>query len=119
MKQASEPDNADIDLADLFEAYANCRMSKRSTMNALSFELDYEQKLITLWGEVNAGTYTPGPSIAFIVNKPVKREIFAANFRDRVVHHLLINKLNSLFERTFIYPFFRSKFSNKKISKIS
>lgn len=103
MKQTSESDNSDIDLADLFEAYANCRMNKRNTMNALSFELDYEQKLITLWGEINAGMYTPGSSIAFIVNKPVKREIFAADFRDRVVHHLLINKLNSLFERTFIY----------------
>lgn len=40
-----------------------------------------------------------GRSIAFIVNKPVKREIFAADFRDRVVHHLVINKLNHLFEK--------------------
>ena len=42
-------------------------------------------------------------SIAFIVNKPVKREIFAADFRDRVVHHLIINKLNPLFEKIFIH----------------
>lgn len=71
-------------------------------MNALSFELDYEQELVALWEEINTGTYQPGRSIAFIVDKPVKREIFAADFRDRVVHHLL-NKLNPLFERTFIY----------------
>jgi hypothetical protein len=32
----------------------------------------------------------------------VKREIFAADFRDRVVHHWLINKLNPLFEHLFI-----------------
>lgn len=45
----------------------------------------------------------PGRSIAFIVNKPVKREIFAADFRDRVVHHLIVSKLNPLFEKAFIY----------------
>jgi len=96
-------DSNRIELADLFEAYADCRTNKRNTMNALAFELDYEKELITLWQDINAGTYAPGRSIAFIVNQPVKREIFAADFRDRVVHHLLINKLNSLFERTFIY----------------
>ena len=95
--------NARIELADLFEAYADCRTNKRNTMNALAFELDYEQELVTLWHEINAGTYIPGRSIAFIVDKPVKREIFAADFRDRVVHHLIINKLNSLFETIFIY----------------
>ena len=95
--------SATIELADLFEAYADCRTNKRNTMNALSFELDYEHELIALWEAINTGTYTPGRSIAFIVDQPVKREIFAADFRDRVVHHLLINKLNPLFERTFIY----------------
>ena len=43
-----------------------------------------------------------GRSIAFIVDKPVKREIFAADFRDRVVYHFLIGKLNHLFEKQFI-----------------
>jgi len=95
--------NARIELADLFEAYADCRTNKRNTMNALAFELDYEQELVTLWQEINAGTYAPGRSIAFIIDRPVKREIFAADFRDRVVHHLLINKLNPLFEKIFIY----------------
>ena len=44
-----------------------------------------------------------GKSITFIVDKPVKREIFAGDFRDRVVHHLIINKLNHLFEKDFIF----------------
>ena len=72
-------------------------------MNAIALEVDYESNLIALCDDINHGTYQPGRSIAFIVNKPVKREIFAADFRDRVVHHLIINKLNPLFEKTFIY----------------
>jgi hypothetical protein len=92
-----------VDLADLLGAYYGCRRNKRNTMNALSFELDYELELLALRDEINSGTYQPRPSIAFVVDKPVQREIFAADFRDRVVHHLIINKLNSLFERKFIY----------------
>lgn len=46
-----------IKLADLFKAYADCRRNKRNTMNALSFELDYESELISLWEDINAGRY--------------------------------------------------------------
>ncbi len=89
-------------LEEVFEAYFSCRSNKRNTINALAFELDYESNLIQLWHELNDGSYQPGKSIAFIVHKPVQREIFAADFRDRVVHHLIINKLNPLFEKEFI-----------------
>ena len=89
-------------LEEVFEAYFSCRSNKRNTINALAFELDYESNLIQLWEELNDGSYQPGKSIAFIVHKPVQREIFAADFRDRVVHHLIINKLNPLFEKEFI-----------------
>ena len=92
-----------IELSELFEAYFNCRSNKRNTLNALAFEVDYEARLLKLQSEINSSIYQPGKSIAFIVNKPVKREIFAADFRDRVVHHLVINKLNPLFEKSFIY----------------
>ena len=92
-----------IPVEELFQAYRDCRQNKRSTVNALAFEIDYENNLVMLSEEINNGTYQPGRSIAFIVNKPVMREIFAADFRDRVVHHLIINKLNPLFEKEFIY----------------
>jgi|TARA_B110000444_G_C18594573_1_gene480057 hypothetical protein len=38
-------------------------------------------------------------SVAFIIDQAVRREIFTADFRDRVVNHFIINKLNSIFER--------------------
>ncbi len=95
-----------ITLYELFEAYFNCRSNKRRTNNAFAFEVDYENNLIKLYKEINSGLYNPGKSIAFIVIKPVKREIFAANFRDRIVHHLIINKLNPLFEKEFIHDSF-------------
>ena len=87
---------------EIFTAYYDCRKNKRNTHNAIKFEIHLEQNIFALIDDVFNGTYSPGRSIAFIVNKPVKREIFAADFRDRVVHHWLINKLNPLFENLFI-----------------
>ena len=97
------PPKPQIQLEELFEAYFDCRKNKRNTANALAFEIDYENKLVKLCEEINNGTYKIGRSIAFIVDKPVTREIFAADFRDRIVHHLIIKKLNHLLEKQFIY----------------
>ena len=92
----------DIPLEDVFEAYFDCRRKKRGTHNALAFEADYERKCIELWRDINAGTYRPSRSVAFIVFKPVQREVFAADFRDRVVHHLVARKIEPLLEAEFI-----------------
>jgi RNA-directed DNA polymerase len=82
---------------ELFEAYFACRSNKRNTINAIAFEVDYEQNLVQLYNDINNGTYQIGKSIAFIVYHPVKREIFAVDFSHRIVHHWLIIKLNPLF----------------------
>lgn len=47
-------------------------------------------------------TYTIGKSRAFIVTRPKLREVFCADFRDRIVHHLLIRKFNNIFESLMI-----------------
>jgi len=89
--------------AAIFEAYFDCRRHKRGTCNALRFELNLEQEVQSLYQDIVSGKYVIGRSCAFIVYKPAQREIFAADFRDRVVHHYIINKLEPIFERLFIY----------------
>lgn len=88
---------------DLFRAYYEARRNKRNTHNALQFELDLEHNIIQLSREIAERTYSLSKSICFIVDKPVKREIFAAHFRDRVVHHYLISKLMPIIENQLIY----------------
>ena len=90
-------------LYDLFQAYYDARKNKRNTVNALAFEIDYERKLFELYEEIKNGKYEIGPSICFIIFKPVQREVFAADFRDRIVHHLIYNYISPIFERLFIY----------------
>ena len=91
-----------VSLAELIEAYYDCRHNKRNTLNQLAFEMDYERQLIDLWHEINEHRYVPHRSIAFVVEHPVKREIFAADFRDRVVHHLIARRISPLLERQFL-----------------
>lgn len=87
---------------DMLAAYFDCRRSKRGKDSTLRFELDFERSCKDLVDDINDRKYVIGSSIAFIVTRPKIREVFAADFRDRVVHHWLIGKLNPLFERVFI-----------------
>lgn len=91
-----------VSIEDVFNAYYACRKNKRTTESALDFEVDYEENCIKLWKEINARTYETSKSIAFIVKKPRIREIFAANFRDRIVHHLIDIKIRPLLELDLI-----------------
>jgi RNA-directed DNA polymerase len=83
-------------------AYFDCRRHKRNTKSALAFELDLERNLVGLFDELAGGHYQPGASICFVVTHPKHREVWAAAFRDRIVHHLLYNKVGRRFERSFI-----------------
>ena len=95
-------DMGGVTLEEVIEAYYDCRRRKRTTVNALEFEMDYERHCIDLWHELNEHRYEPRRSIAFIVDYPVKREIFAADFRDRVVHHLIARRIYPLLEKQFL-----------------
>lgn len=85
----------------LLEAYYDCRRSKRRTASAIVYEMDYESRLIDLCDRVNARTYKPGKSICFVVTRPRYREVFAASFEDRIIHHYIALRLNPLFEVIF------------------
>lgn len=87
---------------DLYYAYIDCLRRKRNSSGAQDFALNYERNLIQLCNEINNGTYQIGKSEAFVVKYPVLREVFAADFRDRIVHHLVINELLLDFEDYFI-----------------
>ena len=45
----------------------------------------------------------PAVLSVFFVQRPKLREIFAADFRDRIVHHVLVSHLEGIWERVFIH----------------
>lgn len=87
---------------DVIKAYFECRKKKQKTINALLYGQDWIENCVELHKEITDGTYQIGRSIAFAVTKPKLREIFAADFRDRIVHHLIVRRLEPLFEEVFI-----------------
>lgn len=87
---------------ELFCSYYSARKNKRSTLNQLGFEIEMERHIVELGLLIESKKYKPERSICFVVDKHVKREIFAASFKDRVVHHLIYRQISPLFEKLFI-----------------
>ena len=96
-------------LQKLFKAYNDCKKGKKNTINALHFEMNREKNLISLLGDLQNRTYEVSRHICFVVTKPTSREIFAADFRDRIVHHILYDELYNLFDTTFVETSFANR----------
>lgn len=86
----------------IYEAYYSCRKNKGRKPSAVQFSWNYEREVAQLAKELYDRTYKPTTSIVFPVTKPKNREVFAANFRDRVVHHLLMNQFGELIDGEMI-----------------
>lgn len=94
--------SADPDLFEqLAQAYLDCRRTKRNSASAQAFEAHLERNLCDLHDELIDGHYQPGRSICFVITRPKPREVWAAQFRDRIVHHLLYNKVADRFHARF------------------
>lgn len=80
-------------------AYIDCCRNKKGSKDYLDYMPNATTDLPILAEELWNGTYHPGSSICFLVRYPKWREVFAASFRDRVVHHFLFLHLNPLVEK--------------------
>ena len=89
----------DFLLNELFEAYYKARVGgKRKTMDEHSFEINDIDNIVNLRNAIMARKYKPSRGVAFIIHDPVTREVFAAPFIDRVVHHFLFKFTNQWWE---------------------
>jgi len=102
---SSEPfpsaDSEPYAFTDLVQAYIDCRRHKRGTASAQRFEAHLERNLVDLHADLCSGQYRPGRSICFVITRPKVREVWAADFRDRIVHHLLYNHIAPRFIARF------------------
>lgn len=88
--------------AEILRAYLQCRKHKRNTSAAVNFENNFTSKLELLLEQVNSGTYQIGKHDCFAVLNPKPREVWAAPFKDRIIHHLIYNEIQYPFEKNFI-----------------
>ena len=89
-------------LYDLYVAFEDAARHKHKMSYVVKFERELAENLNALCDDLLTHRYKALPSKCFVVKYPKLREVFAAMFRDRVVHHLYFRYTHQLFERTFI-----------------
>lgn len=103
MKRATKLFDQICDIQNLHEAYYKASKSKRLSTEVMIFNQNYEQNLEKLRCSLIEGCYKHGKYRQFTIIDPKERIISAAPFADRIVHHAIINVLEPVFERQFIF----------------
>lgn len=98
------------DFGNLYAAYEDAKRGhtwKDSTCKYLANALECT---LYLQGQLQSGTYKLGQYYHFQVNEPKPRQIMALPFKDKVVQHVLCDKLlMPIFERHFIHDNYASR----------
>ncbi len=92
-----------ISFDNLYSAYLKARKGKQSVSSVAKFTLNLESELLSLQQELREFRYRPGRYRLFTIYERKKRQIAAAPFRDRVVHHAVINLIEPTIDRRFIF----------------
>ena len=101
--------NVAIGWQGLYLAYVQCRCRNRRTASAQRYEMQLLDHLFATQDALSRRSYTPSTSVRFVVLRPKAREIYAADFADRVVHHWLVPRLERLYEPLFIYDVYSNR----------
>jgi len=91
-----------VSFENLLGAYRNARRGKRHRDSVAEFGVNLERELLSLRRDLQSGEYRPGAYRVFKIHERKPRVIAAAPFRDRVVHHAVMNVIESPLDRTFI-----------------
>jgi len=63
----------------------------------------------TLLSSLKNNSYFPSAFSCFAVKDPKLREIFAPNYKDRIIHHLIIDRINPFIDKRFIFDCFSNR----------
>ncbi len=94
---------------NLFKAYKTSRKGKGKKSYVIEFEANLEENLKQIQTELINETWQPAPYKKFQVYDPKHRIIHAPIFRDRVVQHALMQILEPIFDKRFIYDSYASR----------
>ncbi|MBU4486545.1 MAG: reverse transcriptase/maturase family protein [Candidatus Delongbacteria bacterium] len=109
-----------LSFENLMSAAKKALKGTKSKTESLEFYFNLESNLINLQNEIESEIYEPGGYKYFKVFEPKEREIAVAPFRDRVVHHAIVNVLEPIYEKIFIsdsYATRKNKGTHKAVLK--
>ena len=82
-------------------ADAKARKGKKNQYGIKLFDKDKEANILALHEELKAKTYQTSEYSIFKVYEPKERDVYRLPYRDRVVHHAIMNKLEPVFAPMF------------------
>lgn len=88
---------------NVVKAYKKARKCKRYRPTVLKFETDRELNLIRVITDLRNVTYHAGTYFVFKVFEPKERLIMALPFYDRVIQHAIVNIIEPIFEKRFVF----------------
>ena len=98
-----------VTFENVLSAAQKAAKGKREKPSVLHFFTYLEENLWQIKTELQGKTWQPGSYKTFSIYKPKPRMISAAPFKDRVVHHALINIVGPLLERSFIFDTYANR----------
>ncbi len=98
-----------ISVEDIFSAWRAFKKGKMNKRDVLLFAVNAEEHLHNLWNDIYMKRYNHGKYTTFEIADPKLRTINKATVRDRVIHHLIHMKLESVFEKGFIGDSYSSR----------
>lgn len=87
-----------VTIDEVYDAYYDCCKHKSSTPGCIEYQMNYIANNYQLYIDLNSMEYEISKSKAFCVTRPKLREVFCADFRDRIIHHLLAIKFTDILE---------------------
>ena len=106
-----------ISINNLYLAYKKARKGKTKKNYVKEFSQDLMNNLVKINLELLSLSYKPKPLETFTVRDPKTRKISKSDFKDRVVHHALVNILEPIFDKIFIYDSYANR-KGKGITEI-
>lgn len=97
------------DRDNLLLAFYKAKRGKQYKKEVISFGNNLEHNMIKLQNEIISGRVSVGKYHSFIITDPKKRNIYAASFDERVLHHAIVNVCHQYFERTLIYDTYATR----------
>ena len=91
-----------VDLKNLKLAFYKAQKRKAYRKDIIKFRNNFSDNIESLQEELLSGEYKPSKYREFTIKLPKERLISAASFKDRVVHHAVINVCEERFEKNLI-----------------
>ncbi|MFH1591903.1 MAG: reverse transcriptase/maturase family protein [Candidatus Woesearchaeota archaeon] len=103
---------------NLEKAFNKARKGKSFMPYVVDFEKNKELNLLKLKNELETFSYKPSPLKKFIIQDPKTRVIRKSHFRDRIVHHAIVNILEPIYEKIFIFDSYANRISKGTIAAL-